>query len=148
LVSDDIALDWEKFCDTLTPIWAQSRLINKTAQWAGSHRVADWTRHLMTRAALSGAGHSARSLERRMKRWTGQSKQSLHAYAQLEELLNLRVNEPDAPLASIAADAQFSDQFHMGRTVKKATGFPPGRLNQLIETDKAFWCYRLLGDRP
>lgn len=139
--------DWPAFCDALGVIWAQSRTASKTPQWAGSHRIADWVRHLSTRAALSGAGQSVRSVERRLKRLSGQSKQSLRAYAQMENLLRLRVKNPDTPLAAIAADAQFSDQSHMGRAVKRITGFSPGQLNQLIETDEAFWCYRLLGER-
>lgn len=138
---------WDQFCATLAPIWAKSRGAGQAPHWAGSHKVADWTRHLLTRAALSSAGQSARSFERRIKRLTGQSKRSLNAYAQLEDLLSLRVNDPGAGLAAIAADAQFSDQSHMGRAVKRATGFPPGQLNRLIETEEAFWCYRLLGER-
>jgi AraC-like DNA-binding protein len=145
--ANNIVTAWEDFCVALQPIWTQARHMNRAPQWAGSHRITDWTRHLLMRAALSSAGQSARSFERRMKYWTGQSKQSLSAYSQMEELLRLRTNEPDAALAAIAADAQFSDQSHMGRAVKKNTGFSPGRLNRLIETNEAFWCYRLLGDR-
>ncbi|MDB4558792.1 helix-turn-helix domain-containing protein [Amylibacter sp.] len=147
LGAEQIEPVWETLCACLAPIWAEARAASQAPQWAGSHKIADWTRHLFVRAALSNVGQSARSFERRMKRWTGQSKQALNGYAQMENLLRLRNNEPDIGLASIAADAQFSDQSHMGRAVKKATGFPPGRLNQLIETDESFWCYRLLGDK-
>lgn len=143
----DIAPSWTSFCEALAPRWAQSRLTSQFAQWSGSDKVADWTRQLLTRAALSGAGQSARSFERRIKRWTGQSRQALNAFAQLENLYSLRIRDPDAALAAIAADAQFSDQSHMGRLVKKGTGFPPAQLNQLIETNEAFWFYRLLGER-
>ncbi len=144
---EQIELVWEKLCKSFSPIWAEARAANQTSHWAGSHKIGDWTRHLLVRAALSNVGQSARSFERRMKRWTGQSQQALNGYAQMENLLMLRAKEPGVGLASIAADAQFSDQSHMGRAVKKVTGFPPGRLNQLIETDEPFWCYRLLGDK-
>ncbi|MCO4823900.1 MAG: AraC family transcriptional regulator [Amylibacter sp.] len=147
LEAEQIEPVWETLCTSLGPIWAKARAANQTPHWAGSHKIADWTRHLLVRAALSNVGQSARSFERRMKRWTGQSQQALKGYAQMENLLALRSKDPDIGLASIAADAQFSDQSHMGRAVKKVTGFPPGRLNQLIETDEPFWCYRLLGDK-
>ena len=144
---DQIEVAWTGFCNDLVPIWSRLRAANQSQQWVGSHRIADWTRQLLTRVALSGAGQSARSFERRMKRWTGQSKQSLNAFAKLEDLQSLRNKEPDATLAMIAAAAEFSDQSHMGRAVKKATGFSPDRLNWLIENEEAFWCYRLLGER-
>ncbi|MFK7837396.1 MAG: helix-turn-helix domain-containing protein [Sulfitobacter sp.] len=147
LSADGIEPAWDVFCATLGPIWVNARAASSAPDWAGSHKISDWTRFLLTRAALSGAGQGARSLERRIKRLTGQSGQSLKAYAKMEDLLDLRIREPDAPLAGIATDARFSDQSHMGRAVKKATGFSPGRLNRLIEIEEAFWCYRLLGER-
>lgn len=143
----DTGAAWGAFCAALDPIWAHHRAMAKGPAWAGSHRIADWTRHLVTQAALSGAGQSARSFERRMKRWTGQSRQSLSTFAQLEDLHRLRVSDPDAGLAEIATDARFSDQSHMGRAVKKMTGFSPAQLNDLIENSEPFWCYRLLGER-
>jgi len=82
-----------------------------------------------------------------MKRWTGQSGRALRAFAQLEDLHSLRMREPNTAMAEIAAEAEFSDQSHMGRAVKKATGFSPGKLNRLIDTSESFWCYRLLGER-
>jgi len=147
LDTDDIHAGWARFCTALEPLWRAARQGHPGAHWAGSHRVADWTRHLLTRVALSGAGQSARSLERRMKRWTGQSKRKLNQYSQLETLYGLRLKEPGASLAAIAAEANYSDQSHMGRAVKKTTGFSPAQLNALIETEESFWCYRLLGER-
>ena len=147
LEADQIEPVWETLCNSLSPIWTKARAANQTSQWVGSHKIADWTRHLLVRVALSNVGQSARSFERRMKRWTGQSQQALNGYAQMENLLVLWAKEPGIGLASIATDAQFSDQSHIGRAVGKVTGFPPGRLNLLIETDERFWCYRLLGDK-
>lgn len=144
--ASEAASAWARFCGALSPIWAERRAAGQAPPWMGSHRVADWARHMFARLALSGPGQSARSLERRLKRWTGQSRQMLEFYAQIEELYRLRRQAPQEPLAAIAADARFSDQSHMGRAVKRATGFSPARLNQLIETDEAFWCYRLIGE--
>jgi AraC-like DNA-binding protein len=88
-----------------------------------------------------------RAAERRLRRWTGQNQQALSFYARFEELHRLSLQNGDAPLAGLAQDAGFSDQSHMGRTVRRATGYSPARLNELIATEESFWCYRLLGER-
>lgn len=88
-----------------------------------------------------------RAIERRLKRWSSQSRQSLKFYSDIENLHMLSVNNADAKLAGLASDAGYSDQSHMGRAVQRATGFSPAHLNQLIKTQEAFWCYRLLGER-
>ena len=59
----------------------------------------------------------------------------------------LAVHNADTDLASLATDAGYSDQSHMGRAVRGATGFSPAQLNRHIETEEAFWCYRLIGER-
>jgi AraC-like DNA-binding protein len=52
-----------------------------------------------------------------------------------------------ASAAGLTTEAAFSDQSHMGRAVRRATGFSPAHLNRVIATEEAFWCYRLLGER-
>lgn len=144
----DIAHYWDALCASLTSVWDSTREDPALPLgWAGSHRVADWARHITTTAALSGTGRSLRSLERRLRRLTGLSKQSLDFFARVEDLHARSQSTADTSLAQIAADAGFSDQSHMGRTVKRATGFAPGQINKLIATEEPFWCYRLLGER-
>ncbi|WP_299143080.1 helix-turn-helix domain-containing protein [uncultured Tateyamaria sp.] len=143
---DDAPASWAVFCADLQPLWGACRG-DSALQWAGSHRLADWVRHVAKAAALSGTGQSLRSAERRFRRWTGQTRQGVDLFAKVEDLYARRVDDPAAPLAELAADAGFSDQSHMGRAVKRVTGFSPARLNQLIETEEAFWCYRLMGER-
>ena len=150
--ADTVESQWHAFCQKLAPFWTTARrtgtrMTGKLADWSGSHRVTDWTRHVLTRIALAAPGRSARTLERHIRRWTGQSRQSLDFYARIEDLHRLSVQAPGAPLAEMALDADFSDQSHMGRDLKRATGFSPARLNRLIETEEAFWCYRLMGER-
>ncbi|MCY6382568.1 helix-turn-helix domain-containing protein [Hoeflea prorocentri] len=145
--ADDIESRWDTFCQKLAPIWASARKTGHLADWPGSHRLADWSRHVLTRIALAAPAKSARTLERHVRRWTGQSRQSLDFYARIEDLHRLSVQAPAAPLAEMALDADFADQSHMGRALKRATGFSPARLNRLIETEEAFWCYRLMGER-
>jgi len=144
----DLSLYWEQVCKSLSLLWDDARTTQgRWPNWAGSHRIADWVRHTAKATALSGTGHSLRSMERRLRRLTGHSKQSLDFFAKVEDLYELSLNTSEMTLAQIAAEADFSDQSHMGRTVKRATSFSPGQINELIATEEPFWCYRLLGER-
>lgn len=136
---------WDQLCAAFAPIWATAR--QGQSGWQGSHRLVDWARHITTAAAFSGPGRSLRSIERRLRRWTGQSRQSIDFFAKLEDLHRHSAQNPDLPLAQIAADADFADQSHMGRAVKRATGFSPQHFNRRVATQEPFWCYRLLGER-
>ena len=139
--SDEV---WDRFCYRLLPLWCAKQA---HANWRGKDRVSNWVNALFARAVLTGRGKSLRATERRLRRWSGQNQQSLEFYARFEKLHQLSVAEKGASLAEIAHDAGFSDQSHMGRTVRGATGYSPAKLNHLIETEEAFWCYRLLGER-
>jgi AraC-like DNA-binding protein len=138
---------WAVFCRGLHPVWSGAALPDQAVPTAPHPRLSDWIRRLAVRAAFSGPGRSARALERRFKRWTGQSRQTLEFFAQVEALHRLTLQSPDATAAQIAQDGAFSDQSHMGRAVKRATGFSPVDLNRRIASEEAFWCYRLLGER-
>ena len=139
----DTATGWQAFCNSLAPHWAQSRPM----RWQRATDLTDWVKELITRAALSGAGQSLRSFERRMKRYSGQARRTLEFFSAMERLQEIAHQNAGAPLAEIAHQAGYADQSHMGRAVHRATGFSPARLNQAIQTDEAFWCYRLLGER-
>ena len=102
---------------------------------------------MASRIAQSATGRSMRTLERRLRQWTNKSRQELEHYAAIEQLHRLLVAEPDASLSALAVEADFSDQSHMGRSVKRVTGFSPAKLNKMIKEEEAFWCYRLLGER-
>lgn len=133
---------WQALCDVLIPLWQGG----ETAKPKTLH-LADWARGTIARAALSGPGQSLRAAERRLKRWTGQTRQTLSFFADFEGLHRISRAEPDGNLAQIAHEAGYADQSHMGRSVRRATGFSPAKLNHLIATHEAFWCYRLLGER-
>jgi AraC-like DNA-binding protein len=145
-VDDEPINGWKIFCSGLSPLWRKART-DSMPMMSVVAEMSDWARGLVSRAALTGAGRGVRSIERRLKRWTHQSQQSLSFYASIDELHRISAKSPEAPLAEIALDAGFSDQSHMGRAVRRATGFSPAQLNRLIETDESFWCYRLLGER-
>jgi AraC-like DNA-binding protein len=71
----------------------------------------------------------------------------LSFYAAIDDLHRLSIDGRDKPLAQLALEAGYADQSHMGRAVRRATGFSPARLNQRIRTEPAFWYYRLAGER-
>ena len=96
---------------------------------------------------MSSAGQSLRSYERRLKRSSGHTQRALMFYANVENLHKVARENADQPLSDIALAAGYSDQSHMGRALRRATGFSPAQLNHAIETEEAFWCYRLLGER-
>ena len=143
----DIHAGWTLFGAGLAPVWKSVREAAALPGRTGAPQLADWSRALIARAALAGSGRSLRSAERRLRRWSGQTRQSLAFYAAFDDLHRLSVQKKDVPLAQLALDAGYSDQSHMGRAVRRATGFSAARLNRLIETEEAFWCYRLLGER-
>lgn len=138
---------WEKFGQSFSEYWQDARKIDIASNWLGSDRLADWARYQLSRLAATGSGRSIRTIERQIKRMSGQTRQSLNFYSAIEDLHRLTVMSPEESLADIAIEAGFADQSHMGRAVRRATGFSPAKLNQLIETEEAFWCYRLLGER-
>jgi AraC-like DNA-binding protein len=138
---------WKAFQDQLEPFWCSERRKRSDLDWTGNRLLSDWSASLVARAAVSGPGRSLRAAERRLRRWTGQSRQMLALYASIENLHRLTNQAGTASLAGLATEAGFADQSHMGRAIRRATGYSPARLNRLISTEEAFWCYRLLGER-
>lgn len=134
---------WETFCAILDEAW---NVVRPHGLLHGS-RIAEWSRFVVTRAALSGTGRGIRSLERKVRRSSGQTRSSLAFYSKFEGLHEHATKNADQSLANIAIDAGYSDQSHMGRAVHRATGLSPAQLNKAIATKESFWCYRLLGER-
>jgi AraC-like DNA-binding protein len=139
-LTDDAALDWDRLQDAVSALWHE-------AEGAPHARLGDWARSLAARAALSGPGTSLRSMERRIRRWTGQTRGALSLFAGVDDLHARVSRATPASLAELAAEAGYADQSHMGRAVRRVTGYSPARLNRLIAEDEAFWPYRLLGER-
>ncbi len=134
---------WTAFCEVLEPIWRKHR----DECWKPARHLSEWARSVMVRAARSSRGESLRSFERHLKRLSGQTKRTLDFYTTFEGLHRIATTEANGTPADIAAMAGYSDQSHMGRSVRRATGFSPAALNHAIQTEEAFWCYRLLGQR-
>lgn len=138
---------WSRFWAEMTDVWDAAQREAGVQTWRGSDCIKAWTYHLLGRAAQTGTGKSLRSMQRRVRRWTGQDIQTLNFFARIEDLHQLVARDPNTRPVDLAAGAGFADQSHMGRDLKRATGFSPVQLNQRILQDEAFWCYRLLGER-
>lgn len=142
----DAVAAFDLFQNRLEPIWRNAR----PAAPAAARLLGDWSRALALRAATSGPGRSARQVQRRVRAWTGQALRDLNVYARTERLFaqSQAAKKGGAfDLAKLAVEAGFADQSHMGRAVRRVTGLSPSRLGAAIDTDEAFWCYRLLGAR-
>ena len=130
----------------LLPFWQRSREGISVFGFG----VADWCRSIAIRAATSGIGKSTRQIERRVRRWAGQSQSKLESYAKTEETFQHAL-AADASgqldLADISAALGYSDQSHMGRHVKKVTGYSPAEFMRRYGHDETLWSYRLMGER-
>jgi AraC-like DNA-binding protein len=110
------------------------------------HRYADWTEALAVRAATSAAGRSLRQLERRIKAWAGLPMRELRAVSRAESAFYaVAAAEAGAGVnwADIAASSDYADQSHLCRETRRLTGFSPEDLRRRIQTEEAFWAYRL-----
>lgn len=124
-----------------------ARLWKKPGHSRPSLYFSDWLRSLATRAAHSAAGMSVRQLQRRMRDWTGQSQRDLQLFSRVETAFLHRLHRANSPadsLAAAAVEAGYADQSHMGREVRRITGWSPARFEERMATDEAFWYYRLL----
>lgn len=138
---------WRVFCDKTTSRWNDCKNNNHQLNWFSALQLKDWAYHLFGQITNSDSGSSIRSVQRKLQQLNGFNRKELEFYAKMEEVHRIITVEPDASPAQIAIDSGFSDQSHMGRAIKRATGFSPIKLNQRISTEEPFWCYRLLGKR-
>jgi AraC-like DNA-binding protein len=109
-------------------------------------RYAAWTEALAVRAATSAAGRSLRQLERRIKAWAGLPLRELRAVSRAERAfyaVAAAEGEPGFNWADIAAEADYADQSHLCRETRRLTGFSPEELRRRLQTEEAFWAYRL-----
>ena len=110
------------------------------------HRYAAWTEALAVRAATSAAGRSLRQLERRIKAWAGLPLRELRAVSRAESAfyaVAAAEAQPGFNWADIAAETDYADQSHLCRETRRLTGFSPEDLRRRIQTEEAFWAYRL-----
>jgi len=126
----------------LLPRWQQSR----PASALHSHRLTDWSRSVALRAASSGLGRSLRQAERRIKQWTGQTQRNLHGLGRSERAFfeGAQAHQDGAVhWGDIAQASGYADQAHMCRESRRITGYAPGELYRLMQSEESFWAYRL-----
>ena len=126
----------------LLPRWHQSR----PASALHSHLLTDWSRSVALRAASSGLGRSLRQAERRIKQWTGQTQRNLHGLGRSERAFfeGAQAHQDGAVhWGDIAQTSGYADQSHMCRETRRITGFAPGELYRLMQSEESFWSYRL-----
>ncbi|MFC0679792.1 helix-turn-helix domain-containing protein [Lysobacter korlensis] len=120
-----------------------------TAEASGAIRPSftSWLAGLGLRAATSPNLAGLRRLQRRVRATTGQSRRDLQLYVRAEHAFRAVAQlHPEGPVAwsTIAHETGFSDQSHLGREVRRISGYSPARLRRTMETDEAFWFYRLI----
>lgn len=147
---DGLADHFSGFEDEIEALWSAVRSDQGPAlKW-----LKDWTRSLVARAALSGAGRSARQVARRVKSWTGVSQRDLKSLGHSEELyaeIHRALEKGELDWGDLAAASGFADQAHMIRQMRRHTGFTPEELRRFAPSEEALWGYRLLGqyfERP
>jgi len=114
--------------------------------------AADWVAHLHALAPRL----SRRSLQLKVKNLTGTTIRQLTRLTRVEGLaLNISRHYVDTKrqtdelpqtdeirLGDLAAEAEFADQAHMNREVRRATGFRMGETLSRMIHDESFWLYR------
>ena len=115
-------------------------------QRPATRRYADWAQALAVRAATSASGRSLRQIERRVKALAGVPMRELRAISRAERaFLAVAANDASAAVkwADIAADTDYADQSHLCRETRRLSGFSPEELRRRMQTEEAFWPYRL-----
>ena len=133
---------FEQVESALQPLWRD------IGAGKGAADMRSWLASLASRAAFTRAGTGVRQLQRSIKGLAGQSQRDLQIYARTEKAFALSESgDPEKmSLAEVAAVAGYSDQSHLGREVKRVTGFSPRQFGDRLRNDESFWMYRLLCD--
>ncbi|ASR44495.1 hypothetical protein BEN78_15115 [Xanthomonas citri pv. mangiferaeindicae] len=121
----------------LTPLWQDAQ------QATDIVGIRSWLTSLTARGARTRLGVGMRQVQRRIKHLTGQSQRDLDLYARIEGAFEYAARHAQ-DLATVAANAGYSDQSHLGREVKRVTGLSARQLRDKTWQDEAFWLYRLL----
>ena len=136
---------WALLERKLESLWQERR----PASHPAPRQLADWARSVFTRSMVSGAGRSVRQAQRRAIAQTGQTLRDLHKIVRRDAAFRASADAKrsgNANWSQVAADSGFSDQSHFIGYFRKATGFTPQRMADLIDADEALWCYRLFGE--
>lgn len=107
----------------------------------------NWVERLAWQAREWGRVQGPRQVERRVKAFSGRSLREWQSLVRTESLFLSARERAEAGLpfdwADLALDEGFADQAHMGRAVKRITGFAPAEFVRRFMDDESFWLYRL-----
>jgi AraC-like DNA-binding protein len=115
-------------------------------QRPAAQRYAEWAQALGMRAATSAPGRSLRQVERRVKAWAGVPMRELRVVSRAERAFMAAAASDDGSTvnwAEIAAETNYADQSHLCRETRRLSGFSPEELRRRMQTEEAFWPYRL-----
>ncbi|MDN3543166.1 MAG: helix-turn-helix domain-containing protein [Roseateles asaccharophilus] len=116
------------------------------SQTAPPRRYRDWMENLALKAVAGGHGESLRQVERRIKRWSGQSLRALRSISRAEAAFHQARGDLEAGAvlwSALAQDAGYADQAHLCREIRRVSGFSPEELRRRIFSHEAFWAYRV-----
>jgi AraC-like DNA-binding protein len=108
----------------------------------------EWIGRLAMQAASLRFGSGVRSVERRVKAWSGQPMRTLRRMGRAEESFleaRSRMGTGDGKVAwaDIAAQAGYADQAHLSRAARDITGLSPTDLVRASDDDESYWLYRI-----
>ncbi|MFG6448811.1 helix-turn-helix domain-containing protein [Roseateles sp. BYS180W] len=136
----------EAHCQQLLEAFLVPRWRNHCAAQGLNFPYRDWAQNLALRAVASGRGESLRQLERRFKRWAGQSPRVLRQLLRGEQMfsdMRRAMTEGEVVWSAVAQDHGYADQAHLCRETRRITGFSPEQLRLGISHEEAFWAYRI-----
>lgn len=99
---------------------AEARLANRLAELAGTEPAL-----LRVRDLADCLGISERSVQRLARRYIGLSPAALIRRRRLQEAAERIRNDPDADLATLAADLGYADQAHLTNEFTRVLGLTP-----------------------
>lgn len=110
--------------DGQPPRWLEETITRLTAEWRPGLRVGDVAR---------GAQVHPVYLARSVRRWYGVGIGQLIRRLQLRDAI-ARCTDTNDPIAGAAHAAGFADEAHFNRTMRDATGMPPGCFRTLVRS--------------
>lgn len=114
----------------------------------GATDLRGWVASLRAPRLSTQPGPGLRQSQRRIRARAGQSQRGLGLFARVEEAFvrSMAGEGEGMTMAALAAEAGYSDQSHLGREIRRVTGWSPQRFGERMRADESFWIYRLLGD--
>ncbi|OOQ56549.1 helix-turn-helix domain-containing protein [Mucilaginibacter pedocola] len=99
---------------------------------------------LSVKGVAEAAHATVRTLERRFKASAGHSVKDVSALMRFEQVRNRLWTDPDAHLATLAAELGYSDQPHLSREFKRYSGTSPAAFARKAKQERVFFSDNLV----